>query len=68
MYCKGGEEGPLMFSCMYPLKHCQVESVLSAGVFKITCQKDTMLLYTADSQTGKDWIATLQGALKQVCV
>lgn len=65
MYCKGGEEGPLKFSCLFPLKHCEIEPVLSTGVFKITCQNEEILLYTADSQLGKEWISTLQSAVKE---
>lgn len=68
MYCKGGEEGPLKFSCLLPLKHCQIEPVLSTGVFKITCQDETIILYTSDSRLGCDWINMLQSVVKEVRV
>lgn len=66
MYCKGGAEGPLKFSCLFPLKHCEVEPVLSTGVFKITCQDEEILLYTSNSEEGKEWITKLQAAVKEV--
>lgn len=66
MYCKGKAEGVLKFSCLLPLKHCQVEPILGTGVFKIACQGEVLLMYTGDPQLGQDWIDTLQAATKEV--
>lgn len=66
MYCKGGEEGPLKFCGLMPIKHCQVDPILSTGVFKIVCQGEMLLLYTSDTQVGQEWITALQKATKEV--
>ena len=32
--------------CMLPLKHCKVENLVGKGVFKLTCQREELILYS----------------------
>ncbi len=33
-------------ACMMPLKHTQVETLVGKGVFKISCKKEELILYS----------------------
>ena len=44
-----------------PLKHAKVDLLVGKGVFKITCQKEELILYSADGgSTSEDWVSAIE--------
>ncbi len=44
---------------MLPLKHTSVENVVGKGVFTVTCQKETLVLYTTNADESS-WVEDIQ--------
>ena len=44
---------------MLPLKHTSVENVVGKGVFTVTCQKETLVLYTTHADESS-WVEDIQ--------
>lgn len=75
MYCKikgnimqGGQielpkNDALEVCCILPLKHTVVDEVVGKGVFTIKCQKEHLVLYSANADDS-DWVDTIQKAIK----
>lgn len=64
LYCKGKPENSLIVRCVLPLNKCKVESVLSGGLFRVTCLEETLLLYSEDGDS-KDWLQSLEKAIEK---
>ncbi|XP_067015820.2 rho guanine nucleotide exchange factor 39 isoform X2 [Anabrus simplex] len=70
MYCKmlrtvSSLPNSLRCCCVLPLKKCIIEEILSRGMFKITCQNETFLLYSSVTEESESWITALKDAVKQ---
>jgi hypothetical protein len=70
MYCKMRcctltEPNSLRCCCIWPLKKCRVDEILSKGMFKITCQNEVLILCSATAEEGDTWISALRKAVKQ---
>ena len=72
MYCKiQGKVSPILpksnaleCGCMLPLKNCKVETLVGKGVFKLTCQREELILYSNDgSQSSEEWVQAIQGSI-----
>ena len=47
--------------CLMPLKLAKVDLLVGKGVFKITCQKEELILYSADGgSTSEDWVSAIE--------
>ncbi|KAJ8670649.1 hypothetical protein QAD02_001908 [Eretmocerus hayati] len=64
LYCKGEPDSSLTVCCLLPLNKCQIERVLSNGLFKVTCMHENLLLYSENGDS-EDWIQALQDAVKK---
>ncbi|CAL7948653.1 unnamed protein product [Xylocopa violacea] len=64
LYCKGDPENTLTVCCVLPLNKCKVESVLSGGLFRVTCLNETLLLYSEKDDSNL-WIEAMQSAIKK---
>lgn len=51
--------------CTLPLKSTKVEPLVGKGVFKITCQKEELILYSAEGDS-EDWILQINQAITQL--
>lgn len=52
--------------CMFPLKMCSVETLMGKGVFKVTCQKEELILYSVDgAQSSQEWVEAISKAVVQ---
>ena len=50
--------------CMLPLKHCKVENLVGKGVFKLTCQREELILYSIDgAQSSEEWVDCITKAI-----
>ncbi|XP_069674405.1 rho guanine nucleotide exchange factor 39-like [Periplaneta americana] len=70
LYCKMRQIPPtepnsLKCCCILPLKKCSIEEILSKGMFKLTCQNETLILCAANTEEGEGWISALRTAVKQ---
>ncbi|TRY76816.1 hypothetical protein TCAL_03502, partial [Tigriopus californicus] len=75
IYCKIKTNSPtqlilpkanaLECGCTLPLKSTQVEPLVGKGVFKITCQKEELILYSAEGES-EDWIHQINLAIAQL--
>ncbi|KAK3103494.1 hypothetical protein FSP39_019615 [Pinctada imbricata] len=61
--------------CVLPLKHCQLDKVFGnagkhnadgGGMFRLSCKDESLLLYTTDPSDGKQWMDTLETAIKKL--
>lgn len=50
--------------CMMPLKHTKVETLVGKGVFKVKCQKEELILYSADGRS-EEWVDTIQQTIQK---
>lgn len=47
--------------CLLPLKHAKVDLLVGKGVFKVTCQKEELILYSTDGgTTSEEWVEAIQ--------
>ena len=52
--------------CMMPLKNCKVETLVGKGVFKLTCQREELILYSNDgTQSSEEWVDAILKAIAQ---
>ncbi|PSN37374.1 hypothetical protein C0J52_14286 [Blattella germanica] len=70
MYCKVksssiSQLNSLRCCCILPLKKCTVDEILSKGMFKITCQTETLIVCSSSVAEGEAWITALRNAVKQ---
>ena len=65
LYCKGDPQNSLTICCVLPLNKCKIESVLSGGLFRVTCLNETLLLYSEKDDSNL-WIAAIQSSIKKV--
>lgn len=65
LYCKGKPESSLTVRCVLPLNKCKVESVLSGGLFRVTCLEEILFLYSENGDSNS-WIQLLQKAIEKV--
>ena len=50
--------------CMLPLKHCKVENLVGKGVFKLSCQREELILYSIDgAQSSEEWVDCITKAI-----
>ncbi|XP_035722715.1 FYVE, RhoGEF and PH domain-containing protein 4-like [Vespa mandarinia] len=64
LYCKGKPESSLTVRCVLPLNKCKVESVLSGGLFRVTCLEEMLFLYSENGDSNS-WIQLLQKAIEK---
>lgn len=64
LYCKGDPQNSLTICCVLPLNKCKIESVLSGGLFRVTCLNETLLLYSEKDDSNL-WIAAIQSSIKK---
>ncbi|XP_015177252.1 PREDICTED: FYVE, RhoGEF and PH domain-containing protein 4-like [Polistes dominula] len=62
LYCKGKPESSLTVRCVLPLNKCKVVSVLSGGLFRVTCLEETLFLYSENGDSNS-WIQMLQKSI-----
>ncbi|GLH01548.1 GD13075 [Gryllus bimaculatus] len=70
MYCKVVRPAAhrprlLRCCCVLPLKKCRVDDVIGKGMFKVACQGETLLLYSASLEDTQGWVTALTAAVKQ---
>lgn len=65
LYCKGDPQNSLTVCCVLPLNKCKIESVLSGGLFHVTCLNETLLLYS-EKEDSSLWIEAIQNSIKKV--
>lgn len=70
MYCKivrSAAQRPrlLRCCCVLPLKKCRVDEVIGKGMFKVSCQNETLLLYSGSTEDTHSWMSALTVAVKQ---
>lgn len=65
LYCKGDPEMSLTVCCVLPLNKCKIESVLSGGLFCVTCLNETLLLYSEKDDSNL-WMEAIQSSIKKV--
>ena len=52
--------------CMLPLKQCKVETLVGKGVFKLTCQREELILYSIDgAQSSEEWVQAITKSITQ---
>jgi len=56
--------GVLEVCCLLPLKHLTVEQVMGKGVFTVKCQKEQLVLYSANAEDAS-WVDSIRKAVKQ---
>jgi len=56
--------GVLEVCCLLPLKHLTVEQVMGKGVFTVKCQKEQLVLYSANAEDGS-WVESIRKTVKQ---
>ncbi|XP_077263279.1 FYVE, RhoGEF and PH domain-containing protein 3 isoform X2 [Temnothorax americanus] len=64
LYCKGEPGTSLSISCVLPLNKCSLTCVLSKKLFRITCLRETFLLYS-EKDDSDEWIQSIQSAIKK---
>ncbi|XP_076390780.1 rac guanine nucleotide exchange factor JJ isoform X3 [Megachile rotundata] len=64
LYCKGDPQNSLTVCCVLPLNKCKIESVLSGGLFRVTCLNETLLLYS-EKEDSSLWILAIQSSIKK---
>ncbi|XP_017757831.1 PREDICTED: rac guanine nucleotide exchange factor JJ-like [Eufriesea mexicana] len=64
LYCKGDPEISLTVCCVLPLNKCKIESVLSGGLFCVTCLNETLLLYSEKDDSNL-WMEAIQSSIKK---
>ncbi|XP_071870354.1 putative protein tag-52 [Bombus fervidus] len=64
LYCKGDPQNSLTVCCVLPLNKCKIESVLSGGLFCVTCLSETLLLYSEKDDSNL-WIEAIQNSIKK---
>lgn len=78
MYCKLKTQGNLCQNlvlpknnalecgCMLPLKNCKIETLVGKGVFKLTCQREELILFSLDgAQSSEEWVECIRKAITQ---
>ena len=55
--------GALECGCVLPLKGVQAEMLVGKGVFKITCQKEELILYSIEGGSAQEWVDTINDAI-----
>lgn len=65
LYCKGDPQNSLTVCCVLPLNKCKIESVLSGGLFCVTCLSETLLVYSENDDSNL-WIEAIQNSIKKV--
>ncbi len=48
---------------LMPLKHASVEPVVGKGVFKVTCKKEELILYSAEGQGSEEWVDAISSTI-----
>ncbi|XP_034180211.1 FYVE, RhoGEF and PH domain-containing protein 4 [Osmia lignaria lignaria] len=64
LYCKGDPQNTLTVCCVLPLNKCNIESVLSGGLFRVTCLNEILLLYS-EKEDSSLWIEAIQNSIKK---
>ncbi|XP_026672912.1 FYVE, RhoGEF and PH domain-containing protein 4, partial [Ceratina calcarata] len=64
LYCKGDPENSLTVCCALPLNKCNVEPVLSGGLFRVTCLNETLLLYSEKDDSNL-WMEAIQSSIRK---
>ncbi|XP_043500397.1 FYVE, RhoGEF and PH domain-containing protein 4-like [Polistes fuscatus] len=62
LYCKGKPESSLTVRCVLPLNKCKVVSVLSGGLFRVTCLEEILFLYSENGDSNS-WIQLLEKSI-----
>ena len=72
MYCKIKAEpltlpkaNALDCGCTLPLKVAKVDALVGKGVFKLSCQKEELILYSGEAGESEAWIDAIEEAVKQ---
>ena len=73
MYCKlkyglpnnwnPPRSGALECGCVLPLKAIQAEMLVGKGVFKLTCQKEELILYSVEGGSAQEWVNAIHDAI-----
>ena len=46
--------------CLMPLKYARVDMLVGKGVFKVSCQKEELILYSTDGSTSEQWVEAVE--------
>eukprot|EP00096_Caligus_rogercresseyi_P008821 TRINITY_DN2857_c0_g1_i2.p2 TRINITY_DN2857_c0_g1~~TRINITY_DN2857_c0_g1_i2.p2 ORF type:complete len:582 (-),score=238.73 TRINITY_DN2857_c0_g1_i2:2130-3875(-) len=53
--------------CLLPLKHAKVETIVGNGVFKVTCKREELILYSAEGPAEAEaWVEALKKTIGQL--
>ena len=55
--------GALECGCVFPLKAVKAEMVVGKGVFKLTCQKEELILYSVEGGSAQEWVDSIKDAI-----
>jgi hypothetical protein len=56
--------GALECGCVLPLKAIKAEMVVGKGVFKLSCQKEELILYSVEGGSAQDWVDSINQAIE----
>ena len=57
--------GALECGCVLPLKAVKAEMLVGKGVFKLTCQKEELILYSVEGGSAQEWVDAIKDAINQ---
>ena len=53
--------------CLMPLKYAKVDMLVGKGVFKISCQKEELILYSSDGgSSSEQWVEAIEVSLTKL--
>ena len=55
--------GALECGCVLPLKAIKAEMLVGKGVFKLTCQKEELILYSTEGGSAQEWVDMIKDAI-----
>ena len=57
--------GALECGCVLPLKAIKAEMLVGKGVFKLTCQKEELILYSVEGGSAQEWVDAIKEAINK---
>ena len=57
--------GALECGCVLPLKAVKAEMLVGKGIFKLTCQKEELILYSVEGGSAQEWVDAIKDAINQ---
>uniref|UniRef100_A0A0K2UVV5 PH domain-containing protein n=2 Tax=Lepeophtheirus salmonis TaxID=72036 RepID=A0A0K2UVV5_LEPSM len=66
-YLKLPKPNSIECCCLLPLKHAKIDTLVGNGIFKVTCKKEELILYSLDGPSEcESWVDALKKAVSQL--